>query len=343
MAGVSAGTVDRIIHNRGRVSEESLEKVRRILDSLGYKNNIHASAISLKKSFKVVVAIPSSEPGEYWDLVRRGIAEAEKEFCDVSLHIEMNFFDELAGASCASIFDGILAQEPSAVIVSSTFVEETRALSVVLEKNDIPYVLLDGDVEGTHPLAVFAADQVVCGRILARLLLPLANGGEIATLIPSRVGKRLSNNTRHRSIVFTDYLNEIGCEDSLKQCNFTVYDKAALEAELSEFLRLNPLVRCMAVLNSTSYVVSDALRAIGRTDIRVGGFDVTENNARCLREGTLDFVVSQQPERQGFNAVEATIRYLMYGALSTSELPRINVEIILKENLSQYQPSVNAE
>ena len=48
MAGVSAGTVDRILHNRGNVSRESREAVERVLAEVDYKYNIHSSAISLK-------------------------------------------------------------------------------------------------------------------------------------------------------------------------------------------------------------------------------------------------------------------------------------------------------
>ncbi len=36
MAGVSAGTVDRVLHNRGDVSAASLEKVRKVLDEINY-------------------------------------------------------------------------------------------------------------------------------------------------------------------------------------------------------------------------------------------------------------------------------------------------------------------
>ena len=34
MAGVSAGTVDRVLHNRGDVSEKSKEKVQKVLDEI---------------------------------------------------------------------------------------------------------------------------------------------------------------------------------------------------------------------------------------------------------------------------------------------------------------------
>ena len=57
MAGVSAGTVDRILHNRGKVSEKSRAKVEQVLKEVDYKMNIHASAISFRKEFTIVIAI----------------------------------------------------------------------------------------------------------------------------------------------------------------------------------------------------------------------------------------------------------------------------------------------
>ena len=43
MAGVSVGTVDRVIHNRGRVSEENRKKVQNILEMVHYKQHRMAS------------------------------------------------------------------------------------------------------------------------------------------------------------------------------------------------------------------------------------------------------------------------------------------------------------
>ena len=36
LANVSVGTVDRVIHNRGRVSEENIRRVKEIMEQVGY-------------------------------------------------------------------------------------------------------------------------------------------------------------------------------------------------------------------------------------------------------------------------------------------------------------------
>ena len=39
LAGVSRGTVDRVLNNRGSVNRETAEKIRAIIKQLGYKPN----------------------------------------------------------------------------------------------------------------------------------------------------------------------------------------------------------------------------------------------------------------------------------------------------------------
>ena len=40
-AGVSVGTVDRVLHNRPNVSKKSLEKVQKALDEMDYRPNMY--------------------------------------------------------------------------------------------------------------------------------------------------------------------------------------------------------------------------------------------------------------------------------------------------------------
>ena len=50
MAGVSVGTVDRVIHNRGRVSEENRKKVQAILEMVNYQPNLMARSLASKNN-----------------------------------------------------------------------------------------------------------------------------------------------------------------------------------------------------------------------------------------------------------------------------------------------------
>lgn len=51
MSGVSTGTVDRILHNRGKVSEEAQKKVEKVLKEIDYHPNLIARSLALKKNY----------------------------------------------------------------------------------------------------------------------------------------------------------------------------------------------------------------------------------------------------------------------------------------------------
>ena len=49
LAGVSRGTVDRVLNNRGSVNEETAEKIRRIIRQLDYKPTAPGSLLPPRK------------------------------------------------------------------------------------------------------------------------------------------------------------------------------------------------------------------------------------------------------------------------------------------------------
>ena len=53
LSGVSKGTVDRVLHDRGDVSEKTKQKVLKAIKEVGYKPNIFASILSMKKKYRI--------------------------------------------------------------------------------------------------------------------------------------------------------------------------------------------------------------------------------------------------------------------------------------------------
>ena len=56
--GLSKGTVDRVIHNRGEVSAKSREKVLQAIREFGYEPNLHASLLASGHRKTVVLLMP---------------------------------------------------------------------------------------------------------------------------------------------------------------------------------------------------------------------------------------------------------------------------------------------
>ena len=59
-ANVSAATVDRVIHGRGNSRPETIERIRRAIDELGYRPNRAAAHLVRGRAWRIGVMIANS-------------------------------------------------------------------------------------------------------------------------------------------------------------------------------------------------------------------------------------------------------------------------------------------
>ena len=65
---VSIGTVDRVLHGRGRVAKKTEEKILALVKKTGYKTNIHGRNLVLKKTFHFGIIMPQAgQDSCYWE------------------------------------------------------------------------------------------------------------------------------------------------------------------------------------------------------------------------------------------------------------------------------------
>ena len=81
-AGVSRGTVDRVLHNRGQVKPETAEKVRAVMAELDFQPNTLGRALYLsRKKNKIGILVAFREPDfqkQVMEGVNSGIAYAQQ-------------------------------------------------------------------------------------------------------------------------------------------------------------------------------------------------------------------------------------------------------------------------
>lgn len=344
MAGVSSGTVDRVLHNRGGVSESSKKTVERILAEVGYRYNIHTSAVSLTKEFNLVITTPSGVPGEYWGSIMSGIEHALKEFSDINIHCSQALYNQFDVYSCRSAFESVLEMSPDAVIIGPTFASETVRLCNELDKSEVPYVFVDSVIDGASPVSSYTTDQYACGHLLGRLLSSFTpSDAKFAICGTARVGDERSNNTRERKKGFLAYFKETDRSGSVTEIRFSISNPKETEKLILDMMEKNPDIKGIAVLNSRGYVVADILRRHGIDDIRLMSFDLTSNNVRCIQNESIAAVLCQRPELQGFFSVKSLIHWLLYRNADADRHHKMPIDVVFKENLPFYKEIVDSD
>ena len=101
-ADLSIGTVDRVLHGRGRVSKKTEDKVKAIIKRTGYKTNIYARNLSLQTTHHIGVIMPNPAPkSNYWSMLQRGIDRAVDELRSFKIKVDYFFFNKFSESSFA--------------------------------------------------------------------------------------------------------------------------------------------------------------------------------------------------------------------------------------------------
>lgn len=337
MAGVSAGTVDRVLHNRGNVSFAARQAIDEVLKKVEYHPNIHLSGISLRRTYTLIVTVPEFKSGEYWEKFHKGVQHALRVFEHIKIDCRFMYYNQFDLYACRAVFEQIAALSPDGVILGPTFRDEAIYLTGLLEEREIPYVYVDSSIDGTFPLASYTPDLYTCGYLTGKLMdLITPADSQYVLFQVVRVGDASSNTTILRKQGFMTYLQETGQLPLLYRVPFSVSEPQRNDELIGDFFEQHPEVRGAAVLNSRASVIASYLRKRKIDWVKLIGIDLTEANICALKDGQVDFLLGQRPEQQGYLSVKTLIQYLIYGTKVCVE-NRMPIDIITRENVDLYR------
>lgn len=336
MAGVSVGTVDRVLHSRPGVSPASREKVNEILQRLNYHPNMYASALASNKKYSFACLLPAHGEGEYWDDVEKGMYQAVSAFSDFHISLEPFFYDQYEPGSFVNEGRRMLASAPDGVILSPAIEEETSCLVSELRCSDIPYIFIDSNIPTMTPLSFYGQHAWKSGYFAARILHLLAHGsGETVLFRQIYEGRLGSNQQLHREEGFYEYMAK--CCPGMKMWKLNLYAKQPEQDEklLDEFFDEHPDVNCGITFNSKAYIVGEYMLAHGRKDFHLMGYDLLRRNVDCLKAGTIDFIIAQQPAVQGYNSIECLCNHLILKK-KVNDCNYMPINLISTDNIDFY-------
>ncbi len=337
MAGVSPGTVDRVLHKRGNVSELARERVEKVLTQVNYRPNMHVSALSLKRTYTIVVTSPQISVGAYWESIHNGIRHALDEYENIKVKFRVFTYNQYDIYSCREMFEKITSYEMDGVIIGPTFNEETVNLCNKLDDRGIPYIFVDSNIAGTNPLAFFSADHYVCGHLMAKLITSIIpSDGKIGILQAVRTGDRSANTTILRIKGFTDYLTENGSLNPILRIPFSVLEPEANEVYLSQFFKKNENIPGIVVMNSRGNFIANYLYTNKITGVKMICMDLTSTNIEALKNDQIDFLIGQGPEYQGFYAMKTLLEFLIFKH-PVRQQNYVQMDILTKETIDYYK------
>lgn len=336
LAGVSKGTVDRVIHNRGEVSAESLKRVLDVIDRIGYKPNVYASLLASRKHYRIVCLIPDFESGEFWEIAYKGILKAYEECQDFNVTVDVVRYDQFRVDSFQQACRNTIQEAPDAVLIVPMFSDSAAQFVNELHARQIPFVFIESKLPDTPYLAYFGMPVFESGYLSARLLLKHQCAKEVACFRFHRSGDALSNTASIRQQGFTAYLEQHG--EACKLWVDYLYPSVCEENTkiLDRFFEKHPDVRHIVVFNSRSYIVAEYLRMRGMGDRVLLGFDPLERNVAAMKAGYIEYIIAQKCETQAYRGVKALCNYFVFKTSPSLKDNYMSMEVLTAENVNYY-------
>lgn len=336
-AKVSTGTIDRVIHNRGKVSAEKKRKVEQAIQELNFNPNLIARTLALGKNFRIGILIPHApSPQHYWSIPARGIETAAAQFKDYGIVTDNFFYNLFDEASFVMQSANLLNSRPDAVVLAPLFLHESKMFVQELQHTGIPYVFIDADLP-VEPSLSYIGPEVTRSAFIAGRLLNSVLPVKCEILIVNMVKGFANASALHRiEAGFRSYFlkNGMGFQKTIHTLSINSTQKEDVFPELERFYKSHEAIKGAFVTNSQAFLVSE-FHGIHKLDIRLLGYDLVEQNIACLKEGGIDFIISQSPFQQGERAIQTLFDYFVYRK-EPERIQYVPIDIIIRENLDFY-------
>ena len=337
-AGVSVGTVDRVLHERPNVSPKAFDKVKKALKEMDYKPNMYASALAYNKSYNFFCIIPKHESEAYWQEVEEGIVAACDRRRDFSVSHAKMYYNRFSPETFSKVMNECLRQSPDGIVVVPSELDVTRRFTDLMHERNIPFILLDSYMPDLKPLSFYGQDSFASGYFAARMLMLLAPGEtQIMLMKQMHGGKVASKQQANRETGFRHYMMDHFPHVAIEEVNLPLNEKSEqYDSILEEFFNTHPHVHHCITFNSKAHLVGNFLLRSNRRNIQIMGYDVVPQNVECVRQGSISFLIAQHGYMQGYACIET----LFNAIVLKKEVDPVNympIELLSKENIDFYR------
>lgn len=326
LAGVSRGTVDRALYDRGRVSPEVAERIKKIAKEHGYKPNRAGRALALSKNPIKIGVIVQSVKTPFMKQVLEGIDRVREEVGHLGLQIEMRQIPSLDVKEQIKMIDELIEEGIKGLAILP--VEDNQLqlkVNEIIEKEDIPVVTFNADIAGTKRMSFVGLNNYRSGQTVAGLM-GMITGGKGKVLVITGYLSNRSHNERVEGFITElrksyPEIQMLGVQTCFDE------DEAAKDIAI-QALKNEDLAGIFVVANG-EVGVCQALKELGKEhQVRVIAHDTTPENEKYLDDGTIDFMIDQNALIQGYQPVKLLAEYLFEDKKPQKET--YHTEILIK-------------
>lgn len=333
LANVSLGTVDRAVHGRKGITEETRERILAIAKSVGYSPDLAARALSVGRApIQIGVSIPR-EIRYYFDQLLAGIVTEARRLKNLGVQVlyspsERLGFDEVKRAA------DLLTRGIDVLILAPGDPDALTRTIDEAESKGIRVICVDTDAPGSKRSTLVSVDARICGNLAAELMgnvLPPASETAIFTGMLN-----IEDHARKVDGFQTAYpgFNPGGRVSEVIEAH---EDEEEAFLKCFALLERNPAIRGIYVNTVNCLPVCRAICARGKSgEVKLITTDLFSGMVPYFERGTILASIHGRPFAQGEIAVRLALDNKTNGRL----LPPVQSllpHVVLRSNLQMFR------
>lgn len=335
LAGVSKGTVDRVIHKRGKVSTKALERVNKVLDSIEYKPNPIAKSLKNNKLYNIAILLPEAEEDPYWLPCYEAIEQVEAEFSHFGIKLNKRPFIPKSAKSFKNALNQIITNKPDAILMVPLLSKEAENAAKKCIEAGIKVATFNNYIKNTKVDFAIGQNLFQSGRVAARLFhMLLGSKASVAILHIDEVFQNASH-MQEKELGFKDYF----LEKNQLEYNITVHNikkepDSSFDSTIQNFITsIDPVAGIFVTTSKSYYLADQSAKTLPKT--LIVGYDLVEENILQLKKDHIAFLIHQDPKKQVALSLTHLIEYFLFGK-PLQESITLPIDIINSENYIQY-------
>lgn len=336
LAGVSRGTVDRVLNDRPHVNEAARRRVLEAVRELGYvspretyRRRADAPPLTLG------VLLPNWE-GQFRGEVTEGVRRACEELEESNVRVLVRRCGTDLPQEAVELLEAMRGEGAEGFAVCAVNDPAIQGWIAARGAEGVPCVTFNSDLPESGRLCFVGQDIRQTGRVAAGLLYKCVSGrGPIL----ATAGNLKFDGHRQRLDGFRERLSELGfpMEELLIRETFNDYETTL--RVVSESLERRPELRGVYMANLSVSGCCAAIRRAGRTGgVHVVCHDINKTVRELLRAGDVDFTIPQDFRRQGYAPLLLLRDLLRKKRPLGAGRSQGQIQILCAENLEEDAP-----
>ncbi len=331
LAGVSRGTVDRVLHHRGRVDPAVAERIRKIMKECDYRPSKVAQQLALIQQKNKIGFISKIDYNGFWSIINKNAEQMERTLAEYGITVEKRYFDYCLPDVQRRLIDELVAEGISALIIvpleSEIIVSRLRALS----DSGIPVVLLNSELTGFSPFCYIGSDYYIGGKTAAGLLHNFSKAPLLRILLMN--GSRYLSSQRLRRQGFIDEITALDPNREIVESGDITSDPEYAFRVAQKMLLSHPEINAVYTIPDNAAAVGNAIQASGRAGSLVHiGFAMTDATRPYILNGSISALIGQRAQEQGRLPFQILLDYLATGEPPADKRILMLNDIFIRQN-----------